>query len=406
MVNLSAMRKLVSAILLISLLSISANPAIAESPYSGRPTNLSALQSKIYDALVIISANGMTSIGFAGNFNFSSDFQNSGYNSLIVTKNSYVSKNNDPLQGCFRRGNSNVVDIKYKDKSYKGECNRWNGDGHDFASVATTVKVPTLPLFDNYLPPIGGWVYVAYYLDGIGIQFSESTIRYLRKDTLSLGIDKFSPEAKNGGLVFNSQGNFVGSLTTYGPGVVPSEYLKVAGAPMMCFAQGSQANVVNCTTSAKTGESQQDKIWNIDSTIESKPTPAPTTSTSDSPKNDPVEDSIITEDAPEVFLKEASLELTDYISSENSLPLTFKSLTSKICGIKKNTTESIFLKSGTCKIRASAVSSDPQITSPEDAIFSFTIKANLANKLTCVKGDSVAVISGKNPKCPAGYKKK
>ena len=191
-----------------------------------------------------------------------------------------------------------------------------------------------------------------------------------------------------------------------GPGVVPSDYLKVAGAPMMCFAQGSQANVVNCTTSAKTGESQQDKIWNIDSTIESKPTPDPTTPATDSPTNDPVEDSIITEDAPEVFLKDSPLELTDYISSENDLSLNFKSLTSKICGIKKNSSESIFFKGGTCKIRASAVSSDPQITSPEDVIFTFTIKANVANKLTCVKGDSVAVISGKNPKCPTGYKKK
>ena len=173
---------------------------------------------------------------------------------------------------------------------------------------------------------------------------------------------------------------------------------------MMCSAQGSQANVINCTSSAKSGESQQDKIWIIDTTIENKPTPTPTPVAS-SPTETIIEDSIITEEAPEVFLKDVSLELTDYISSENSLPLTFKSLTSKICGLKKNSTESIFLKSGTCKIRATAMSLDPRITSPKDVIFTYTIKAIATSKLTCVKGDSLALISGKNPKCPPGYKK-
>ena len=408
MSTLTVMRKFLAAVLSVVFVFTTLTPAHAASPYSGPPANLDSLKNKLTDAMVVISANGATSIGFAGDFNLSSDFQNQGYNSIIITKNSNVSKDNDPLQGCFRKGNSREVVITYKSKNYKGECMRWNNDGYDFASISTSVKVPTLSLFDNYIPPIGGWVYVAYYLDGIGIQFVESSVRYFGKETLSIGIEKFAPIAKSGGLVFNSVGNFVGSLTTFGPGTVPSDYLKVSGSPMMCSAQGSEANVVNCTTSAKPGQSQQDKVWTIDSTVKEKPTSTPTPanpSTQDS-EDKVVQDSIFVEDSPIVFLKDTSLNLTDYISSENSLPLVFKSLTAKTCGLKKNSSEAIFLKSGTCKIRTSADSIDPQITSPEDVIFTFTIKANAAIKLTCVKGDSVAVISGKNPKCPVGYKKK
>ena len=408
MVILIIMRRFLSVIVSVVFIFANLTPVQAASPYSGPPANLDSLKNKLTDAMVVINSNGITSIGFAGDFNLSSDFQNEGFNSIIITKNSNVSKDNDPLQGCFRRGNNREVVINYKSKTYKGECMRWNNDGYDFASISTSVKVPTLSLFDNYVPPIGGWVYVAYYLDGIGIQFVESSIKFFGKETLAIGIEKFSPVAKSGGLVFNSLGNFVGALTTFGPGTVPSDYLKVSGSPMMCFAQGSEANVVNCTTSAKPGQTQQDKVWTIDATVEEKstPTPAPVNPATSDTEEDAIGDSILVEDAPVVFLKDVSLELTDYISSENSLPLVFKSLTSKTCGLKKNATESIFLKSGACKIRASAVSSDPRITSPEDVIFTFTIKANAAIKLTCIKGDSVAVISGKNPKCPAGYRKK
>ena len=406
MVILMSMRRLLVVLVSLVFILANSNPAQAASPYSSAPANLNSFKNKIADSIVIINANGLSSIGFAGNFNLSSEFQNQGYNSIIITKNSNVSQNNDPLQGCFRRGNNREVVITYQSKTYKGECNRWNNDGYDFASISTSVKVPTLPLFDNYIPPLGGWVYIAYYLDGIGIQFAESHIRYFGKETLAIGIDKFSPVAKNGGLVFNGLGNFVGSLTTFGPGAVPSDYLKVSGSPMMCFAQGSEANVVNCTTSAKPGQTQQDKVWTIDTTVEATPTSTSTPSVDNSSKTQPVEDTILIDQVPEVFLKDATLELADYVSSEQLLSLTFKTLTPKICGIKKNSTSAIFYMSGNCKIKASAISDNPDITAPKDATFSFTIKPNSFVKITCIKGDSVAVISGKNPKCPPSYKKK
>ena len=406
MVILRLMRKFLSVFVSVVFVFTNLAPTQAASRYSGPPANLDSLKKKLTDAMVVITANGVTSIGFAGDFNLSSDFQNEGYNSIIVTKHSNISRDNDPLQGCFRRGNSREVVINYQNKTYRGECANWNNDGYDFASIYTSVKVPTLSLFDNYIPPIGGWVYVAYYLDGIGIQFVESRIKFFGKETLAIGIEKFLPVSKNGGLVFNSLGNFVGSLTTFGPGTVPSDYLKVSGAPMMCHSQGSQANVVNCNTSAKPGQTQQDKVWTMDTAVEAKPTPTPTPTVDNSEDAEPVEDTILVDEFPEIFLKNANLELSDYVSSENSLNLTFKSLTSKICGVKKNSTTAVFYSVGVCKIRASGFSDDPDITAPEDVNFSFTIRANTLSKITCVKGDSVAVISGKNPKCPAGFKKK
>ena len=182
MVILRLMRKFLSVFVSVVFVFTNLAPAQAASRYSGPPANLDSLKKKLTDAMVVITANGVTSIGFAGGFNLSSDFQNQGYNSMILTKHSSVSKDNDVLQGCFRRGNSSEVEIKYQNKTYKGECWRWNGDGYDFAAIATSVKVPTLSTFDNYIPPIGGWVYVAYYLDGIGIQFAESKIRFLDWD--------------------------------------------------------------------------------------------------------------------------------------------------------------------------------------------------------------------------------
>jgi hypothetical protein len=275
------MRRILVPFLAALLLLIPTTSTAGVNPYLSAPANKSTIEQTIKNATAIITISGAanttgftsTGLAFAGNFNLESSFTNQGFNSLLITNNSLLSKNNDPVLGCFARNGSFTVTANFLDSKYEAKCWAWNSDGTDFASIATRVKMPTIPLYDNYQPPIGGWVDVEYYIDGVGIVFKESKVQYIDKKNWVLGIEKIIPNPVNGGLVFNSLGNFMGSLTTFGPGVVPGDYLKVVGAPNLCLYQGATATIVNCSVSAPAGQGQRDYVWTVSS--ESVPSPAP-----------------------------------------------------------------------------------------------------------------------------------
>ncbi len=90
------------------------------------------------------------------------------------------------------------------------------------------------------------------------------------------------------------------------------------------------------------------------------------------------------------------------ISTSSGLDTFVESLTPAICDI--DGLEVQFLKPGKCEFRISQ-DGDGDFLPAEDVFGSFYIQGATAT-ITCTKGKLVKKVTGANPKCPAGYKKK
>ena len=277
--------KLVIALVIFGLISIfqlqpSYLPmAAAASPYSSKPTNIESIKNKLLDSLFIISYENKKELGFVGNYSLSQSTTDEGYKSGIITSRFL-------LEQCFYQSFESRkfrLEIELKGKPYKGTCWGWATQYVDMATVYTALEVPSLPLWDSYIPKIGGWLIAAYFVPGFGITFRETAVGILNKETFILGVEKFSPEPTGSALIFNQNGSFVGILTAKGVGTVPKEYFKVHGAPLQCSPAGTTGSAItNCSTRNSTNESAQAGVWTIDETATPKPTPTPTPSPSKS----------------------------------------------------------------------------------------------------------------------------
>ena len=268
--------KLIVALMVFGLISIfQLQPnylpiAAAASPYSSKPTNVESIKNKLLDSLFIISYENKKELGFVGNYSLSQSTTDEGYRSGIITSRFL-------LEQCFYQSFESRkfrLEIELKGKPYKGTCWGWATTYVDMATVYTALEVPSLPLYDSYIPKIGGWLIAAYFVPGFGITFRETAVGILNKETFVLGVEKFSPEPTGSALLFNQDGSFVGILTAKGVGTVPKEYFKVHGAPLQCSPAGTTGSAItNCSTRKSTNESAQAGVWTIDETETPKPTP-------------------------------------------------------------------------------------------------------------------------------------
>jgi hypothetical protein len=200
-----------------------------------------------------------------------------------------LSPDNDVLKGCFLRGADRRVSLTSFEKNFGGECSSWNSDGTDFAVISTTVSLPTIQLYDSYWPKQDGWIDVAYYVDGFGIMFRPSKIKLINEKLYVFAIEKVSPSMKFTGMAFNSLGNFVGTVSAFGPGTVPAEYLKLNGAPLQCAWENSNSTITNCSTRTNVTQSARTGVWTIDSPsapAATTPSPKPTVDSNADEAND------------------------------------------------------------------------------------------------------------------------
>ena len=268
------MKRLVISILMIMALIFSSHN-FANSAYPILPSDLKSLEDKISSSLVILKWTGnKKGIGFAGDYSLSQEQKNLGVNSIIVTNLSNLSESFDLERSCFRWLRIKDVSLEYKGKEYQGTCGTFNSGGVDLATVQTSLNVPTIPLYDSFIPEVGQSLIAAYYDEGFGIKFSTTRIKLIDKSKFILAVEKFEPLSTQAGLVFNSAGNFVGVLTNFGTGATPSDYFKVQGAPLQCQTAGANTGITRCPAN-------QDKIWTTPNPGQtSGPTPTPTPSPS------------------------------------------------------------------------------------------------------------------------------
>ncbi len=275
--------------------------AQAASPYDNPPSDLKSYESALLKNLVEVKWGFNYGVGFAGAYNISQEAKDKGVNSLIITTASTMNPDNDVYKGCFIKGSDRKIKLSTQQKTFEGTCWDWNNDGTDFGVVATSVSLPTISLWDSYWPKVEGWVEIAYYVDGFGIVLRPSRVKIINEKLYVLGIEKVSPGMKYGGLAFNSSGNFVGTVSPFGPGTVPSDYLKLNGAPLQCGWENSSATITNCSTRTNIAQSARLGVWTIDSpstsSVATTPSPKPTVDSGAneiSDANDAVSDALST----------------------------------------------------------------------------------------------------------------
>ena len=210
------------------------------------PNDLKSFQSKINNSLVQLHCGNMYSVGFAGDYNISQEMKDKGQNSLILTTATGV-------EGC--KFGQKSVEMTYRGSTSTESVRFYNGKSPDFASVITSVNIQTLSLFSDALPQSGWWVGVVRNVPGFGLNWESSRVRLVNAQTLNFTIDEVSPGVKDNALVFSSDGQFIGMLSSFqAPNI--DKQLTVQGAPLQC--QFSKANSAPTVTIC---EKLASEIW-------------------------------------------------------------------------------------------------------------------------------------------------
>jgi hypothetical protein len=258
-------------IVLAIALAFSSSSAVFAA-YPDAPNDLNLLKEKLAKSLVVVKWTGnKKGVAFAGNYSLTKEDKNLGINSLLVTNFSNLSEDLNATRSCFARTRSKEVALEYLGKSYIGTCQTYNSDQADLATIKSSLNLEPLDLYDSYIPSPGQWLVVAHYAEGFGINFATSRVRLVNTTNYTLGIDKLDVPLTNGGIVFNSLGNFVGVVTSFGIGSAPSNYLKVHGAPLQCQTELRSAyTITNCSIT-------QAKVWSqVNPGQSSQPSATPT----------------------------------------------------------------------------------------------------------------------------------
>jgi len=155
-----------SLVLIFALLQPTS--AQAASPYDAPPSNLKSFEKTLLESIATISCTYKKGIGFFGTYSLSQESRDKGYNSLIVTNQSLI-------YDCIWNSGGSIT-IGMNGKNYTSKYSGFNSDGTDMATVISSLSPKEIDLYDSYWPKIGGWVHVAYFVEGFGIIFRSSKV--------------------------------------------------------------------------------------------------------------------------------------------------------------------------------------------------------------------------------------
>jgi hypothetical protein len=220
--------RLVSKFVALALILIFCTPlnfaSATNSVLDRPPANYDSFKSKINDSLVGFNCSGNNSIGFSANWTITTEEKNQGRNSNIFTSG-------NSLESCG--GYNATFNFDYKGSTYEGKS--WNTTSNlpDFGGFSTSAVIPNLPLYGSDAPSVGSWVGVVRYAPGFGFIWTESRVRAYNPETLIFAIDPFVPLTEKNALVFNSNSDFMGIVSTMAIKKVDG-LVTVHGAPLQC----------------------------------------------------------------------------------------------------------------------------------------------------------------------------
>jgi len=370
------------------------------------PTDLVSLTPKISPSVVTVLCSNGSGTGWAIDVKLTTNMISSGYKSLVIT-------NHHVIEDCV--GSKQLTLVLPSQQRVNGVLWAWSEDD-DTAGIVTTTQIPVLQ-WRGAVPQQGWWVGVFGSPLGFPGVLTTGIVSSVNVSAKTLTTTAPLNPGNSGGPVFDREGRVIGLATakyrdSEGFGIVH-------GTPLLCN------KILNC--------SDQNQVWALDpnlitsSAAEVALAEAKAKAEADGKLKAEAEAKAKAE-AEAKAKAEAELEVKlrgemrslciDFngkldlaLFNANSAGITYPSSSSVFAGIV-----SIAPSALDCDyINVATFSSELQskeriIVSLENSITSAiaTAQANSMKKktITCVKGKSIKKITGKNPKCPKGYKKK
>jgi hypothetical protein len=386
-----------------ALPTTSLNSSYKSLNFTEPPKDLSKLSEQLLPSVVTVRCLTGSGTGWSADLKLSNALTSAGFQSLVIT-------NHHVIEDCM--GTKNVTIVLSNGTSVPGKIVSWNSS-NDVAGVATVTAIPSLQWIGS--PPRQGW-----WVGVLGSPLGKSnvlttgiisSINNLAKTfTLTAPINP----GNSGGPVFDSTGRVLGLATSknlLSSGQIAEGFGNAHGVPLLC------TSIITC-------DLERDP-WNGISKFELASTDAASVAKAEADAKAKAEADAKAKAEADAKAKAdlvATKEKTDLCIQHNSdIKLVVYSLTTAMTlypasemllqGIIDNAPESIECSYIDVETFDAELKGEKMLLKAFESIAKSTITSaqNLSKKkvtITCVKGKLTKKVTGINPKCPSGYKKK
>jgi hypothetical protein len=359
------------------------------------PKDLSKLSEQLLPSVVTVRCLTGSGTGWSADLKLSNALTSAGFQSLVIT-------NHHVIEDCM--GTKNVTIVLSNGTSVPAKIVSWNSS-NDVAGVATVTAVPPLQWIGSS-PRQGWWVGVLGSPLGKSNVLTTGIISSINNLAKTFTLTAPINPGNSGGPVFDSTGRVLGLATSknlLSSGAIAEGFGNVHGVPLLCLT------VVICDV-------ERDP-WNGVSKFELAGTDAASVAKAEA-------DAKVKAEADAKVKAElvATKEKTDLCIQHNSdIKLVVYSLTTAktlypasemlLQGIIDNAPESIECSYIDVETFDAELKGEKMLLKAFESIAKSTITnaQNLSKKkvtITCVKGKLIKKVTGINPKCPSGYRKK
>ena len=363
------------------------NSSYKSSNFTEPPKDLSKLSEQMLPSVVTVRCLTGSGTGWSADLKLSNALTTSGYQTLIIT-------NHHVIEDCL--GTKNVTIVLSNGTSVPGKVVSWNSS-NDVAGVATATAIPSLQWIGS--PPRQGW-----WVGVLGSPLGKSnvlttgiisSINNLAKTfTLTAPINP----GNSGGPVFDSTGRVLGLATSknlLSSGAIAEGFGNAHGVPLLC------ASIVIC-------DLEKDP-WSGISKFELVSTDAASVAKAEADAKAKA-DLIVTKEKTDACIQHNS-DIKLVIYTLTTAKTLYPASELLLQGIIDNAPESIECSYIDVQTFDAELRGEKSLLKAFDAIAKSTIASaqSLSKKkvtITCVKGKLIRKVTGINPKCPSGYKKK
>ena len=363
--------------------------------YSDPPQNLPTLSDSILPSVVTVKCANGSGTGWAVDADLSAKAKSDGYVSYVITNHHVIENCLSSRKVTMELSNRTVVD---------GVITAWNSTA-DVAAIVTKTSLPTLQWIGSQ-PKQGWWVGVIGSPLGKPGILTTGIISSINQGTNTFTLTAPINPGNSGGPVFDSTGRVLGlatSKSTISGGQLAEGLGSAQGAPLLC------TTVMTCSIernpwSATSRYSEKELIEaaavrakaDADARAKAEAEAAAAERLLTQKRNTCIDFN----SELKVALFNAQLAKSTYIASAsaftNLLDLAPEELACDYIDVTSFDSE----LSGQKKVLAAF------LASYNSAVAAAKVTAKKKTTITCVKGTTTKKVTGINPKCPTGFRKR
>lgn len=378
-----------------------ANASTESRNFNNAPTSLSTLSDSLLPSVVTVKCGLGSGTGWSADVALSQTLKDAGYQTLIVT-------NHHVIEDCL--ANKSVSLVLSNGSTVAGQVISWN-ETSDVAGVATKTVIPAMQWIGSN-PRQGWWVGVLGSPLGKSNVLTTGIISSVNTNTKKFTLTAAINPGNSGGPVFDNTGRVLGLATSkavLSDGQLAEGFGNAHGVPLLC------GNVITCQV--------ESDPWNGKSKFTAGPTAeelaAQAAQAAEAAAKAKAEAEAKAKAEAEAKLREdmrnkcikfnGDVEVALF-NAKNGLA-TFPASASAFNNLIQSAPSALPCDSiNLSTFDAELQSKQKLLTTFEIALTSALANAqanaNRRTTITCVKGKLSKKVTGVNPKCPKGYKKK